>query len=368
MSELAIVAETLSRANSYFNVFGELEGDSDNQEHQVKKVYRKLARVLHPDLYAGTPDEQKAEEAFTLLTDYYDQAKDAIANHVYGRKPHVVIRTKRHEHEIGDLVERGDICDLYEALIDGTGAGVLKLAREPADVDLLRAEETALKRLFAADGDPMFYPFLPEFTESFVYQDGAARKQANVLERLDDWYSLEEVHRVYPKGLSPLHMVWIWRRLLWILGYVHERGLIHGAVWPCHIMIHPTEHGLKLVDWCYSVKKPDEGEFTAIKAVVPAYKSWYPKEVLDKQTPTSGTDIFMAVRSMIYLMGGDAVIGSMNDNVPKGIRAFLKGCSRPNQRFRPQEAWLLLPEFDELLERMGPPYWPRKFRTFKMPA
>jgi DnaJ-class molecular chaperone len=109
MSELAIVAETLSRANSYFNVFGELEGDSDNQEHQVKKVYRRLARVLHPDLYAGTPDEQKAEEAFTLLTDYYDQAKDAIANHVYGRKPHVVVRTKRHEHEIGDLVERGDM-------------------------------------------------------------------------------------------------------------------------------------------------------------------------------------------------------------------------------------------------------------------
>ena len=45
----------------------------------------------------------------------------------------------------------------------------------------------------------------------------------------------------------------MWRRLLVGLGWAHRAGVVHGAVLPEHVLIHPAEHGLVLVDWCYSV-------------------------------------------------------------------------------------------------------------------
>ena len=54
-------------------------------------------------------------------------------------------------------------------------------------------------------------------------------------------------------GVDPRDAAWMWRRLLVALGFAHRAGVLHGAVLPEHVLIHPGEHGLVLVDWCYSV-------------------------------------------------------------------------------------------------------------------
>jgi hypothetical protein len=59
---------------------------------------------------------------------------------------------------------------------------------------------------------------------------------------------------------------------------------------------------------------------------------------------------------MAELIGGRA---------PAGIAAFARGCLLASPGRRPQDAWRLLAEFDELLERL---YGPRTFRPFAMPA
>ena len=48
----------------------------------------------------------------------------------------------------------------------------------------------------------------------------------------------------------------MWRRLLTALGWAHRARLVHGAVFPEHVLIHPELHGLVLVDWCYATATP----------------------------------------------------------------------------------------------------------------
>jgi serine/threonine protein kinase len=370
--ELTEIAKHLRSAGSYLDVFGACNGDRKNQTVHVKRIYRRLARTVHPDLYENQDEKQLAEEAFRSLQAFNDAALKAIKNGGYGHSPKAVIKTKRFRHELAGVLVKEDIADLFAAETIGgsTLSSVVKLARKPGDSDLMDTEAKALKRLLEPDGNDQLHPFFPELLDHFVYiGKGGVRRRGNVIERLAGWYNLREVRQAYPSGLDPLDMVWIWRKTLWALGYAHQRGLIHGAVWPDHIMIHPKMHGLKLIDWCYSTSLGDDGFApNAIKAIVPKYRDWYPAEVVNLQNPTAATDIFMAVRSMIYLLGGDASSGNIGHGVPKGIRAFLRGSSQYSQRFRPQSAWELLVEFDELLEQLGDPYYPRRFREFQMPG
>jgi hypothetical protein len=61
--------------------------------------------------------------------------------------------------------------------------------------------------------------------------------------------TLAELPAAFPAGLDPRHAVWIWRRLLELLGWVHRSGWTHGAIAPSHVVIDPREHGAILVGW-----------------------------------------------------------------------------------------------------------------------
>jgi hypothetical protein len=54
----------------------------------------------------------------------------------------------------------------------------------------------------------------------------------------------------------------------------------------------------------------------------------------------------------------------MADRAPKPLRAFARGCLLTAENRRPQDAWRLLAELDDLLERL---YGPRRFRPFQLP-
>lgn len=134
-------------------------------------------------------------------------------------------------------------------------------------------------------------------------------------------------------------------------------------------MIWPEEHGVVLVDWCYaSLADDDHSEFGPIKAIVAKRRDWYPQEVLAKRAPSPATDIAMAARCMVQLLGGDPLTGVCPAaSVPRGFQAFFQGCLGQSQRSRPDDAFKLIEEFDAMLERLGAPFWPRTFRIFVMP-
>ena len=343
-------------ADWYLDIFPKAE--------RLKQDHRLLATRLHPDRWGNDP---KANEVFARLQELFTQANEALAANKYGEQPRVVVASKKHRHLVGPVIAEGDIATLYDTFTDYE-ATVLKVARKPGDNDLIDAEARALKAI-AKDVDAEFSKYFPVFTESFTYKDdGGIHRRANVISRLDsDYVTLEQVRRAYPDGVHPLDMVWMYRRILAALGAAHRAGVLHGAVIPPHVMIRPDYHDVVLVDWCYSTAIPDSGNPTPLIAVPSVYRSWYPEEVLNKKAPGVGTDIYLATACMIYITAGNPLSGYPSDTLPKQMRAFFRGTTLPALRQRPSDAWSLINEFDELLERLGEPYFPRRFRPFTMP-
>ncbi len=375
-TELQSTAARVEDATSYFQVFGSVPDESlDARSAHVKMTYRQLARVLHPDRYTDEAEKRVATAAFTRLQKFLQDAQKAVQEGIYGKPVNLaVIQTRKARHTITSEAAAGDLTTVYHAetqVVGNTRPTVVKVARRPGDKDLLQAEATALRKLRGNDDDKKRHVFVPELVDSFSYQQkGQPRRQANVLAELTGFYTLEQVRRAFPGGLSPLHVAWIWRRVLYALGFVHKYDIVHGAVLPSHIMILPEKHGVVLNDWCYSSSANDE-IYPPIKAAVDVYKDWYPEEVLARESPSPATDIFMASRCMIELMGGNPLNPVKTEypkEVPRQFRAFFKGCLQAKQNQRPQNAWQLLGEFDELLVNMGRPYYPRKFRPLTMPS
>lgn len=370
MSELETVSRILLQASSYVEVFGMPSEHCDIDTH-IKRTYRQLVRVAHPDRYADAEQALLARRCFQALGQMKVAADKACANGTYGRADTAVVTTRRGAHHIERKGADGAICATHwtKTLIDDIMCpGYLKVARNAIDNDLVQSEAVALRRLRSLDTNPAGWPFVPELLDSFRYRsENGPRLQATVTVRLEGFYTLTDLKSRYESGFDPLHMVWVWRRLLVAIDHAHRSGVIHGAVLPEHILVHPVQHGVVLVDWCYASVRSDAGDYTPIVAIVGDYRTWYPQEVMRKQAPSPATDIVMAARCMIWLLGGDPETGALPSRVPRPLRAFFRGCLASSPAARPQNARLLLEEFDRLLESMGAPYYPRRYRILVVP-
>ena len=285
--------------------------------------YRELARLTHPDTHPGQP---AAAAAFARLAALWQRLRQSEPGAVF----------------------RGDTANLYRV-----PTGLLKLVRDPADNDLIRRETLALGRLMTAV-EPQFQAYFPRLLSAQRQTDPGTgvQRRANLIGDLSGFVSLRQVRAAYPAGVDPRDAAWMWRRLLVALGATSRAGLIHGAVLPEHVLIHPACRGLVLIDWCYS------GPVSAARlpATVGRYAGWYPPEVLAGAPPGPDLDIWLAARCLTELTA---------DRGPAAMAAFARGCLLANPRRRPQDAWALLTEFDELLERL---YGPKTFRPFAWPA
>ncbi len=368
------VATRIETATDYYGYFGPAQ---QNPADHVKRTYRSNARVVYPDFHMGTDRHERAEDAFKRLTELYDQALEAARRSEYGEPITLMTwTTKRAVHQVLRSTGHGDLCATYTSTTRPTKgssqrASFCKVAMNAADNDLLQVEATVLKRLRGSDSKAELHPYYPELLDSFEYREaGKPTRRVNVLPNLEGFYNLAQVRRAFPEGLEAVHMVWIWRRILWALSHAHDMHVVHGAILPQHVMVLPEQHGVVVVDWCYASVTDDAAVFEPIKAIVGAYKNWYPEEVFAKQAPSSATDLVMAARCMIELTGGDPLSGNYptTNHTPRAFRAFFRGCLTTNQRMRPQDAIWLLSEFDQLLQDLGQPYYPRKFRKFVMPT
>lgn len=352
-------------------VWGKMAGKADEQISTLTKTYRRIAKKCHPDLYAGSALEKKASDAFAMLTEWKDKAEAKIRAGTYGdNKPYVAptpppvvhpqtIKTAKTEYNVTKLLFTGDLADLYACTfkLDGKDVeAVLKVTQSPADNDLLENESKSLVEIHPTkptDPARVFYKLLPTYYDSFLLR-GASRtnRRVVVMERIRDHFSLAEVMKEYPKGLDFRDAVWMFKRCLMALGFVHkEKKVVHGALVPTHVLVDPIGHGAKLVDWCYSVRQWDRAT-EHVKALSSPYKAFYAPETLAKKPPTPQTDLYMLAKCMIAVLGGDVATNQVPSTVPKPIQSFFGSCLLAAQHRRPDDAWRLHEEFDELLKRL----------------
>lgn len=323
--------------------------------------------------------------------------------------PSGVIEGPTRRYLVKAIRAQGDLTTLYDATY-ANGSGdrhvVIKVTRDKADNDLVW-NESGILAFLAPDPDSTFFHYVPNLIDSFEAKDG---HRVNVIDSIPTpVVTFEEVQRAYPKGLDFRDVVWMYKRLLIGLGYAHNKGVVHGAIIPPHVMVFPETHGAHIVDWSYAlnfaaivvpkadpkakaspaapkpknaweklladseydpdpvrpVGPPPDPNRMYVKALSVAWESFYAPEILVKATPTPATDIYMAAKCAVYLLGGNVETNQMPDSVPSQVQAFFQASLLPATRARPQDAWELHDLFDKLmLQVVGP----RKFRPFTMPA
>jgi hypothetical protein len=270
-------------------------------------------------------------------------------------EPSVSVTSPKRTYTLRGLLAVGDAADVHLAAA-GESLYTLKASRIPEGRLLLEREHKVLASLLTTAGDTTYHKYLPTLAESFPVSDRFA-KRINVFLHEPGFFSLEQVHEQHP-ALDGRHLAWVFKRLLTVLGFCHGRGTLHGAVLPCHVMLHAANHGLQLVGWGQSAPAGQP-----LAAVSTRYRDWYPPEVWKKQPATPATDLFLAARCLVYLAGGDPVADRMPDAVPVLMQRFVRTCLLHGVRMRPDDAWKLHDEFDELLRGL---YGPPKFHSLIM--
>ncbi len=287
----------------------------------------------------------------------------------------IAVSTPTRIYTVLDQIFKDDLCNTYRCAYEANGKewqGMFRAAINATDNDLVTSEAQTLYHLQSSKDYDDYKPFLPAILESFLYKDATLDQARQVtivgldetIHKPTELYTLEEIHKHYPGGIDPRDMAWMWRRLLFILGFVHQSNVIHGAVLPLHVMIEPRDHKLMLNGWGYAVREP-KTTGDRLTAISITYEKWYPQEVFNKQTPTSGLDLQMAARCMMYLIGIDPLENiPEHRNLDRKMARYFSQFMTPNPAQRPQDAWKILAEFDELLEDL---WGARTFRIFTMP-
>ncbi len=323
----------------------------------LKEQYHLLAAAVHPDHNRDYPAQ--ATEAFARLQQWYQIAQQQIGVRINGAAHAIEVVTRQHRYVSNDAPIAGDLCDLYPAA--DQQAVLLKVVRSPRNNDLLQTEAQVLQRLARTLQGQAVRAHFPTLIEAVQLRDGTgACRQVNVLAYESDYVSLAAVLRAYPAGIAAADAAWMFNRLLAMLGVIHGLGFVHGAVTLDHCLIRLHDHNGMLLDWCYSVPIG-----ATIKAVNLAYTADYPPEVPARQPATAATDLYMAARCLLRLLGGDLATGDLPTSVPKPIQALLRSCLLPSPHRRANDAWELFDEFQTIL---GQQYGPPRFRPFVLPA
>lgn len=112
-------------------------------------------------------------------------------------------------------------------------------------------EAAVLRDLQATDpgGTGAFFSRLIPEVVGFGGVDGDHRHALILRNPTGYWGSLAALADRFPGGLDPRHAVWIWRRILAVLGFIHGHGWVHGDVRPEHALVHAPIHGVRLIGW-----------------------------------------------------------------------------------------------------------------------
>jgi serine/threonine protein kinase len=308
----------------------------------------------------------------------------------------------------------GDLSTVLDATYSNGGGDshvLIKVSRDKADNDLVWNEAGILGYITPAESST-FANYIPKLLDAFEAKDG---HRVNVFAPAADYIPLTEVMAAYPKGVDVRTMVWMYKRMLTAIGYAHSKGVIHGAILPPHVLIHAQHHGAKIVDWSYALnfaeivvpkttakaKKADpaptphkahnaweklleDADYDPdpvniklpkgppadpnrmyVRAMSVDWEPFYAPEILVKKTPMPCTDIYMAAKVAVAVLGGDPTTNQMPDSVPPQIKAFLQASLMPATRARPQDAWDLHEAFVKLLV---PIFGEPKYHPFTMPA
>lgn len=290
----------LLEAKTAEEIFGKIKNSEE-----LKAEFRKLAKLLHPDVNK-TPE---ATLAFEKLNQFHVFAQKLIKDGDYGKN--ILFSSGKEIISFGKNVidniapfKTGKICDLKTGILNGAKV-LIKISKNTADNDLLAQESAAYAKIDEfVKGKPLQRirdNHINKLLHSFIFQG----RRVNVFAFIDNVVTLEEV----AGRVDARSAVWIWKRMAAALDICHQAGVIHNAVLPDNFLLDLDNHNGILIDFCYSTSgKP--------KLIDSSCKSFYPHEVFDKEILKPETDIYLMAQT----------IKKCSKDLPKRFDSLIKAC------------------------------------------
>jgi hypothetical protein len=256
---------------------------------------------------------------------------------------------------LGQQIAQGDISDVYtgQRARWPTELVVIKILRDRKDVDTLNNEWDVLQMLHQSDapGADGFTTLIPQPVFHGNISAGAhAGKRASIFRWISGFqHSFTDVIRAYPQGIPPRASIWVWRRILEVLSFIHASGMVHGAVLPPHLLVQENEHGARLVGYGCSGRTGEK-----LQAISQSYEAFYPQ--VKRLTLTPQLDLAMSARSIVAMLGGDPGTGKLPSAVPASLASVLRRVALSDPTSTSENAWGIRGEIGELAKQIyGPP-------------
>lgn len=260
--------------------------------------------------------------------------------------------------ELDKCIANGDISDVYigQRARWPTELVIVKLLRDRKDIELFNNEWDALQMLHRSDapGADAFTALIPQpVMRGDITTGSHAGMRANIFRwRSGFYHTFEEVKQAYLHGIPPRASIWIWRRILEVLSFIHRSGMVHGAVLPSHLLIQENEHGVMLVGYGSSGQIGEKFRTRSSRL-----ESFYPHPIRSLSRLTTQADLIMSARSMVDILGGNPMDGSLPATVPKRLAGVIRqiALADPVSSLK-TDAWAIREGLGVIAEELfGPP-------------
>lgn len=364
---LAAIQQRLKVSPSFVGIFGALGGsDLAACKRALDAAYRKLAFMTHPD---QSPESHRdhATRVFQELGEAHRAATIALEQGTYEHERFVATATFTLASALGEYTlgtepyAEGSFSTIF-AGIGPDGRRILaKVARAPTDNPLLE-HEAALARRFATE--PSLRPaarFMPELKDTFLVPDGALQLRVSIYAHRTELRSLATILDAYPSGLPPEDAGWISRRVMAQALAAESVRMVHGAIIPAHVLVHPLAREPLHLGWAHAQPASIAARITHIVAEA---KEFYPPEVFAKGVVDARTDIYMAGAVITKLFGGDVCGRSLPAHLPRSVRENILACLHESPARRPQGARAAL----DAITRSVRDAWGKTYRPLVLPV
>lgn len=267
---------------------------------------------------------------------------------------------------IDKCIAHGDTSDVYigKRARWPTELVILKILRDSQNVNLFDNEWNALQvlRQSEAPGADTFTMLIPE---PIIHGDITVGSFAGRRVSIFRWesgfhHTFNEVIQAYPQGIPPRASIWIWRRLLEVLSFIHASGMAHGAVLPSHLLIQENEHGVRLVGYSFAGRLGNN-----LRTIPHGYESFYPQPTRFASKLTAQLDLVMSARCMVAVLGGNPTTASLPTTVPAQLAGIVQriALSKPAGTVS-EGAWTIREELGEIAKEV---FGPSQFIPIVMP-